>query len=281
MNKINQRLREAYAQLPPQERRLADFIMDHPEDLPLFNSAELARLCGVSKATVSRLFKRLGFASFREGRQLFRQLRQQGVPIAASDGNGGSLVERHLEREIDNLRRLFGALDPATFADILAALADAQRILVIGFRNSYPVALHLRQQLSQIRGGVALAPQPGQSLGEELAGLTDGDLVVLCGFRRRPRNFPAILETLQRRQIPVLLLADGSLRGQAERARWWLECPLDSLSAFDCYSGAMSLVNLLANGLLHQQLAPGRARISEISEQYAQLDELSLEMPDL
>ena len=280
MNQIDQRLRSEYAQMPPQERRLADFIMDHPEDLPLFNSAELARLCGVSKATVSRLFKRLGFNSFREGRQMFRQLRQQGVPIAASGLAGGSLLERHLERELGNLQRLYSQLDPAQLTEIVEALGAARHVLVVGFRNSYPVALHLRQQLCQVREQVRVAPLPGQSLGEELAGLGGGDLVILCGFRRRPHHFPAILQTLQLQQVPVLLLADGSARRLAPQAKWWLECSLDSLSAFDCYSGAMSLVNLIANLLLHQQLASGRSRIAQINQCYEQLDELSMDLSD-
>lgn len=279
MDPVHQRLHNEYAELPPQERRLADFILDHPEDLPLFNSAELARLCGVSKATVSRLFKRLGFSSFREGRQLFRQLRQQGVPIPDAAVTGGGLMERHLEREIGNLNRLYSGLDSRRLNEIVDQLGRARNLVVIGFRNSYPVALHLRQQLCQVRDGVRVAPQPGQSIGEELAGLDAEDLVVLCGFRRRPRNFPAILQALRSQRVPVLLLADGSARGLAEQVRWWLEVPLDSLSAFDCYSGAMSLINMLVNLLLHQQLRSGRARINEISEQYRLLDELSLDLP--
>ncbi len=278
MEQIEQRLQNEYSELPPQERRLADFIMGHPEDLPLYNSTELARHCGVSKATVSRLFKRLGFGSFREGRQRFRDLRQQGVPVVNEDAFGGGLLERQLEREIGNLKRLYGGLDNDLLTNVVEALIRAREVVVIGFRNSFPVALHLRQQLAQVRERVRMAPQPGQSLGEELAELHADDLVVLCGFRRRPHKFPAVLRSLHRQGVPVLLLADGSARGIASQASWWLECPLDSLSAFDCYSSAMSLTNLLANLVLHENLSAGSERIAAINEQYDLIDELSLDL---
>lgn len=57
-------------------------------------------------------------------------------------------------------------------------------------------------------------------------------------------------------------------------ARWQLCTPLDSVSAFDSYGSAMSLVNLIANALLHEMLAQGRQRIHQIADLYSHLDEL-------
>ncbi|WP_035330179.1 MurR/RpiR family transcriptional regulator, partial [Dickeya solani] len=68
MKQIDERLRNQYSELSPQEQRVAEFIFDHLDDLISYNSAELARLSGVSKATVSRLFRRLGYPSYREMR---------------------------------------------------------------------------------------------------------------------------------------------------------------------------------------------------------------------
>lgn len=272
---IEQKLQEQYDQLTPRERLLADFILDHPQDLALFNTAELARMCGVSKATVSRLFKRLGFSSFREGRALARQLRHQGVPVAM-DGDSTLAFGSHLQQEEYNLRQLFQSLQQESVDALVTALADAARVRVIGFRNSYPVALHLRQQLAQVRAGVQLLPQPGQSIGEELVDLSPEDLVILIGFRRRPRGFDRLLEQLIQGRARLVLIADGSLRQAGAACDWWLECPIDSRSAFDSYATPMCLVTLLVNRLLHRSLEQGRERIARIAHQYAALDELSL-----
>lgn len=272
---IDQQLRDLYDQLTPRERLIADFILAHPEDLALFNTAELARMCGVSKATISRLFRRLGFSSFKEGKAMARTLRYQGVPV--TDARAGTVAfDAHLRQEQHNLQQLFQMLDRTEIEALIKAMSSARDILIIGFRNSYPVALHLRQQLVQIRPRVRLAPQPGQSLAEELNGLGAEDMVVLFGFRRRPRLFDALLTQLKQRAVPLLLIADQSLANEAKEAQWWLECPLDSRSAFDSYASAMCLVTLLANRLLHLCLESGRERIASISHDYAALEELSL-----
>lgn len=184
MQQLDTRLRECYNELSPQEQRVASFIMDHFDDLMSYNSAELARLSGVSKATVSRLFKRLGYDRFKEMRDEVRTLRQSGMPLTENRDavQGNTLLARHYKQEMANLTQWVNALDAVQFADVVQALGAAQRVFILGLRNSAPVALHLRQQLMQIRGQVSLMPQPGQTLAEELVDITPQDVVVVVAF---------------------------------------------------------------------------------------------------
>ncbi|MEI7180852.1 MurR/RpiR family transcriptional regulator [Pectobacterium carotovorum] len=276
MMQIDERLRDRYSELSPQEQRVADFIFDHFDDLISYNSAELARLSGVSKATVSRLFKRLGYPSYRDMRDELRTLRQSGMPLADNQDavQGNTLLARHYKQEMANLTQWINQIDPVQFGAVIQALMQAQRLCLIGLRNSYPVALHLRQQLLQIRQQVTLLTQPGQTLSEELVDLTAQDVVIVVAFRRRPRLIQPLLAQLQKRGVPVLLLCEPQASTLMSLATWSLCVPLDSVSAFDSYSSAMSLVNVISNALLHEMLRDGRQRIHQIVDLYGELDEL-------
>ncbi|MEH0834290.1 MurR/RpiR family transcriptional regulator [Pectobacterium cacticida] len=276
MRHIDERLRDSYSELSPQEQRVADFIFDHFDDLISYNSAELARLSGVSKATVSRLFKRLGYPSYRDMRDELRTLRQSGMPLADNRDavQGNTLLARHYKQEMANLTQWINQIDPVQFGAVIQALMQAQRLCLIGLRNSYPVALHLRQQLLQIRQQVALLAQPGQTLSEELVDLTEQDVVIVVAFRRRPRLIQPLLEQLQKRSVPVLLLCEPQSSALMSLATWSLNVPLDSVSAFDSYASAMSLVNVISNALLHEMLRDGRQRIHQIADLYGELGEL-------
>ncbi|ASN84400.1 MurR/RpiR family transcriptional regulator [Pectobacterium versatile] len=276
MMQIDERLRDRYGELSPQEQRVADFIFDHFDDLISYNSAELARLSGVSKATVSRLFKRLGYPSYRDMRDELRTLRQSGMPLADNRDavQGNTLLARHYKQEMANLTQWINQIDPVQFGAVIQALMQAQRLCLIGLRNSYPVALHLRQQLLQIRQQVTLLTQPGQTLSEELVDLTAQDVVIVVAFRRRPRLIQPLLAQLQKRGVPVLLLCEPQASTLMSLASWSLCVPLDSVSAFDSYSSAMSLVNVISNALLHEMLRDGRQRIHQIVDLYGELDEL-------
>ncbi|MBE5202916.1 MurR/RpiR family transcriptional regulator [Pectobacterium sp. FL60-S17] len=276
MMQIDERLRDRYSELSPQEQRVADFIFDHFDDLISYNSAELARLSGVSKATVSRLFKRLGYPSYRDMRDELRTLRQSGMPLADNRDavQGNTLLARHYKQEMANLTQWINQIDPVQFGAVIQALMQAQRLCLIGLRNSYPVALHLRQQLLQIRQQVTLLTQPGQTLSEELVDLTAQDVVIVVAFRRRPRLIQPLLVQLQKRGVPVLLLCEPQASTLMSLVTWSLCVPLDSVSAFDSYSSAMSLVNVISNALLHEMLRDGRQRIHQIVDLYGELDEL-------
>lgn len=70
------------AQLPDLHRaeyKLGCFLLDFPGDLASYDAQELARLCGVSKATVSRFVRRLGFENYDAARRAAREERQQAT----------------------------------------------------------------------------------------------------------------------------------------------------------------------------------------------------------
>lgn len=276
MEQLDERLKAQYASLSPQEQRVADFIVDHFDDLISYNSTELAQLSGVSKATVSRLFKRLGYEKYRDMRDELRTLRQSGMPLTdhREAVQGNTLLARHYKQEMANLTQWVNALDARQFAEAINALVKARRVVIIGMRNSWPLALHLRQQLLQARGQVVVLPQPGQSLSEELVDLCAEDIVVVMAFRRRPRIIRPLMQQLQQRGVPQLLICEPQAHSLFPLACWRLCAPLDSVSAFDSYASANSLINLLANALLHEILDSGRPRIHDIATLYQQLDEL-------
>jgi DNA-binding MurR/RpiR family transcriptional regulator len=276
MKQLDERLRSHYPQLSPQEQRVGDFVFDHFDDLISYNSAELARLSGVSKATVSRLFKRLGYEKYKDMRDELRTLRQSGMPLTDNRDavQGNTLLARHYKQEMANLTQWVNEVDTAQFAEVVQHLANSKRVFVVGLRNAYPVALHFRQQLLQARGGIQVLPQPGQTLSEELVEVTQEDMVVVLAFRRRARIIKPLLQQLQHDGIPTLVICEPQAQAIIALARWQLCAPLDSVSAFDSYASANSLINLLANALLHELLTEGRQRIHQIADLYSHLDEL-------
>ncbi|MGY1915236.1 MurR/RpiR family transcriptional regulator [Blastococcus sp. SYSU DS0973] len=266
--RIDERIARHHPELTSQERRAAEALLEHLDDLAIYRASELAALAGVSKATMSRLFRSLGFTGFDEVRDHLRALRGTGEPRRTE---GPPDLAAHAEQEAAAVAD--AVLQPGV-ADAAAVLAGARSVLVVGWRNSHPVALHLREQLVQARPRVALAPLPGQVLGEELADLGSGDAVVAVGFRRRPAGFAAFMAAAAATGADVVLLGDPTAAGHSGSARVWLPCPVQGPLAFDSYAAAMSLVGVLADGVLSRAGRAGQDRISAISAAYSRLAEV-------
>lgn len=253
--------------LTPQERRAADYLRAHLGELAVYSDAEFARQAGVSKATVSRLYRRLGFTGADEVRAHLRALRAAGAPVVAVPPGSG---DERLAAETANLRAVCEL-------DVLPAarrIASAHRVLVAGWRNSYPVAMHLREQLAQCRPGVSLAPVPGQSVAEELAGLDGRDAVVLVGFRRRPAGFSALVDALAEGPAALLVVAEPGTAALAA-AEAPLPCPIWVPGPFDSYAAAFCLAARLADAV-HLALPAAPASVERTTALHARLAELAL-----
>lgn len=277
---ITDRITSTYGELSPQEQRAADVVLEHLDDLAAYTSAELAEKAGVSRATFSRFYRHLGFESSHEVKELARVRRSQGIPVVV-DGQGPQTsghtgAKLHVAEEIRKLTVLFTPENLGRIDDLALGLTRARRVLVLGWRNSYPVALHLRTQLQQVRQDVRLAPLPGQTVGEELLDMGAQDLVIAIGCRRRPRGFQALLEGCAAAQIPVALIADPSARHLAGQVRHWVECPIDRSGAFDSYAAPFSLVAWLADAVLRNGDDRASQRVDQATEFFEDLEELAL-----
>lgn len=280
---IAARLDAAHDELTPQELRVAEFLRLHLDDLALFSATEVAERSGVSKATVSRLLRRLGYRDSQEFRDEARSLRARGVPVrsasVAGAGADGEEDDRaallgHLASEHLMLDRLAETLDPALLRRAADALCVAHNVVVLGMRNSQSVALHLREQLLQARPDVHLAPIAGQTLAEELADLGPLDAVILVAVRRRVAGLREVIDAITARRIPLILIGDPSVRHLTRGVPLFFEVPIGSAGAFDSYVGVMSLSAMLADAVLDARGSAGEERVERILALHDELSEL-------
>ncbi|WP_353808155.1 MurR/RpiR family transcriptional regulator [Agromyces sp. SYSU T00194] len=270
---IYARLDRIYKDLPPRAQRAADVVLEHLGEVGTYSVAELARLSATSTATVSRLFNSVGFEDFAAVKAHVRTLRREGIPISPASALDDDGADK-LRREMDNLHAAFRAGADGTVDSVADAIVAAGTVIVMGFRNSFPIAMHLRESLMQARTGVLLVPQQGQSMGEELAQIDNGDVVVVIGFRRRLSQFDDLMRHLASTGGTIILIADATARRHAVHADIWIDLPIDAPGAFDSYASAMAFSALLSDAVLRRCGQAGQRNVARIASAYESLNEL-------
>lgn len=282
------RIRRSFDALTATEQEAARFILGHLTDVLVCNSAELAELSGVSQPTMSRLYRKLGYANAGEFRRDVRRFHQPGSPELAQVAEPGrdaddGLVASHMERELDAVRRTFGRLDERAVREVGDAIAVARRVGVVGLRNGYPVALHLREQLMQLRPDVYVLPQPGQSIAEEIVGYGPRDVVILVGVRRRPAVFARLVGALSVAGVPMIVIGDATVRAElpaspvssaSSASVTVLEADL-SAHVLSSYTAAFALAALVVDAVSDRvDAAASAARVGGINRLFDDLGEL-------
>jgi DNA-binding MurR/RpiR family transcriptional regulator len=266
-NPLSERITQHYAQLTENNRRLADYLQLHPDKILILSTNEIAEACSVSKTSVSRFIRKLGYDDHTALRNELLAVRDKGEPLLTTP-----IHDSELQQELRAMKQLWAQLGEVDVDALVEKLATAKRIKVIGYRNSYPLALHLRHQLLQCRQNVDLIPQPGQTIGEELASITPDDFVVVFGFRRRVANFAQIIEQLSKHQS--LLITDQSGQQYVQSVSHYLICYMNNDSPLDSYAVPMSLISHLVNKTYRFLAVSAVKTTAAVSSNYKMLHEL-------
>ncbi|WP_374622944.1 MurR/RpiR family transcriptional regulator [Pandoraea sp.] len=270
------RVRAQLGTLPATERRLAEFALDFPGDLASYTGAELADLAGVSRATVSRFVRRLGYESFEAARRHVRDDKQTGSPLllsASTKVSGQSAVEAHTRHGVQNLTATLARLPDALIDTIARAIVDARQVLVFGYRSSQAFASYFRWQILQVAERTLALPGPGETVGEHLAGLSAQDIVIVFGLRRRVPQTDAILDYAARAGARVLYLTDQQAPDHPG-ATWSIHCETSAPGALDNHVAVLGVCGLLATRVLERAGNRGRKRLSTIESAHDAMEEL-------
>jgi DNA-binding MurR/RpiR family transcriptional regulator len=270
------RVRNALPTLHPAERRLGEFVCDFPGELASYSGSELAELAQVSKATVSRFVKRLGYDSYESARRDARAERQTGsrlfLDTATADGAGRS-VQAQVAQSVLNLEATFAGIPEAQIDAVAQAVLAARKVWVIGFRSSHAFASYLQWQMTQVVEQIVAIPGAGQTLGEHLVSVQPRDLVIVFGLRRRVAVMEALLREVQRTRAPLLYITDEGVQAHAG-ATWHFRCHSQAPGPLFNHVAVAAVCHLLATRVIERSGRGGRARLREIETLNDSLEEL-------
>ncbi len=270
------RVRAALPTLHPAERRLGDFVCDFPGELASYSGSELAGLAHVSKATVSRFVKRLGYDSYEAARRHAREEKQTGSRLflaTAAKRTAVQPLQAHVAQGIANLEATFLAIQDSQIDSATQALLKARKVWVIGFRASQPFASYLQWQLTQVIENIVAIPGPGQTLGEHLVSVTSKDVVIVFGLRRRVARMPLMIAELQRSRARLLYITDEGVPFQTG-ASWHFRCQSLAPGPLFNHVPVMAVCHLLATRAIERAGAAGRQRLRAIEALNDNLEEL-------
>ncbi|MBV2182743.1 MAG: MurR/RpiR family transcriptional regulator [Castellaniella sp.] len=274
-DELIQFIQSQYADLSPQFQAGARYLIDHPAQVSTLSARKVATLAGVQPATLVRLAQHLGYAGWEALKSVFTRALQQHPGSYAARAQ--SLIDSSepaqtawLNAAQQQSRNLM-ALEPANRSALDSAvtqLLGASRIVIAGFRSSYPPAFSLCYLCSLFRPDVHLLHNAGGTMSLALHHLQATDAVVLISYTPYSREIIQVAEAAHAQGCAVLALCDSQVAPIALRADHILTFPTQGHSFFPSTVAVQSLVEMLAQQLL---VRSGERAIAELSRTEASL----------
>lgn len=237
------------AALPPQQRTIADYLVEHLQTVPFLSIPELAHRIGVSEATIVRFAKRIGFAGFSDLKMVLVDLLRQQLPAAGDDTSNAPVSDDVLTTvarlEVTNIERSIEAIDRAVFDAAAEAVHQAPHTYTFGMGVSAHLAELAAYTLTQIGVRARCFSTRYSSPREQLVVVEPNDLVIVLSFPPYSKQTLRLLEEANDRGAGTIAVCDRLTAPAASRARWTLPVRSDNMM----FTNAVAAVTVLFNAL--------------------------------
>ncbi len=155
MSKVLTRLRASLEDLSPVLKRVARYVLDHPEVAIYHSVTELAEATQSSEGSIIRFCQDMGYTGFQEFKltlavELDPRRRTNGLATIDGDRAVSHLMARIAEQAAGTLHETSNLFDPDAFSEVATRLAQARRIDVYGVGASGVVAQYFAYKLIRL-----------------------------------------------------------------------------------------------------------------------------------
>jgi len=265
---FKERLISTAASLPPQQRTIADYLLEHLTSVPFFSVPELARRVGVSEATVVRFAQRLGYPGFSELKmELVEMLRNRlgGGGADAEEVVADDLLASVAQLEITNIGRTVESLDRRQFSQIAEDLFAARHVYAFGMGVSAILAELAAYALLQVGVRASCLATNFSSPREQLVGIKSDDLVMAISLPPYSRQSLDILRDARELGVPTVALVDRETAPAATLARRALPVRSDNMMFTNAVAAVTVMINALATEIATTHREEALAALSQIN----------------
>lgn len=254
---LTQKIINIVNELPPKQKKLADFILKNQKQCPFMTSTELGAAAGVSESTVIRFTSSLGY----RGYPMFQKDLREFLKIELStlekfsiekSKNHSSDYQKIFESEVGIINSTLNEISPEIFNAAVDALYEKESILTVGFKGSFCLSSYAGYNLSKIHSKVQIIDEWNERWFNYLNDISSNTTALLFGFPRYPKNVVTIAKILKEKGTKIIVITDSVVSPLAEFADILLIIPVKKAVFIDHLSAVMCLINALIFSLSYK-----------------------------
>jgi DNA-binding MurR/RpiR family transcriptional regulator len=247
-------------------------ILEHPREYVLLSVRAMAARLKTDPATIVRIVRGLGFASYREFQ---RHLHELSLAYATSldtmqsgggDGSMPSHVRDSLEQDLKNLQGLKNSLDAQRLVALAKRFYEARRIILLAGDLAVELAHYLEYQISLLGLPIFVATSAGRIL-HLIRSVNKQDLVIAISFRRVLRQTIEGAQQARVRGAYCVGISDTYVSPLARECDEIFLASIESTSFGASYAAPIALMNAILAAVGQSRRTQTLALAKEIAEE--------------
>jgi len=254
---VIEELRRQYDRLTQSQKRIAEFIVEHPQTVAFSTVDQMAAQLDVNPSTIVRFTYRLNLKGFPDLQERIQEL-VRGQLSRASEPVDQDRVSAHLadtsfgaslNHDIRNLHRTVQGLNAEDLDAAVARIVRARRVYVVAGFSSYGAAHYFALILSRLRSEVFLLESDDGLSATRLAEMTGQDCVVAFTFPRYAASTHRVALWAKENGAGLIAITDTTISAVGQIAHVVLLAVSAGTGMQNSLVGPMAVANALLNGV--------------------------------
>lgn len=235
------------------QKDVAQYIVDHLDEVAFQTAEELARRANTSSSTVVRFSQALGFEGYPElqgaAREEYRRRVADGPEAAPLFSLDQSPFETALAADHSNVEETARKASRSQIEAAVEAIARSERILLVGTDQMAFFASYLRHLLMLLDLRAEVAASPSQEALGRLSRIDERTLVLGLSAGRPHPLVTRAMKLARHRKAATIAITDATLSEVAKLAQIRLYYSSNSPAYARSHTALLSLIQALAYGV--------------------------------
>lgn len=278
MSNVYQHIAEKMAQMSKSHYKMAKYILENTNSVPFFTVGKLAKMTGVSEATVVRFATFLGYSGYPELQQYMQDsVQQQLTTVERLEmslhvyGEEEKGIYEIFQDDIANIKSTMEKLDLNSFRRAVDLLLLADNVYIVANRSAVSLAVFLQYYLNIILGNTELI-QSVETMSERLYAVNKKDVVIGISFARYAKSTINIVAFAKDKGATTIAITDNLLSPLIPHADISLTASSQMPTFIDSFVAPLSLINALITFVGKQKQSEFQGRLEQLEEVWNRFD---------
>lgn len=242
---------------PKRLRQVAIFLWQHPSEVALGTISQVAEQAGVQPSTLVRFAQTFGYSGFSDFQSLFKEHvkgswpeQRSGEPRQSPAAADLRFLHGMVAASQASLGRIGEHFDAETFRGMVAVMAEADLIHIIGSKRAFPVASYISLTLSQQGVRNVLVDNVGSNALDQIGCVGPKDTVLAISFSPYNSITPDLVAVAREQGARIVAITDSTFSPLAKLSDHWLEVIESDFAGFRSLAASLAVGMALVNGVV-------------------------------
>jgi DNA-binding MurR/RpiR family transcriptional regulator len=248
-----------YSNLTKSEKKLAEFILNNPEDCAFMSTTKLGQMVNVSEPTVIRFAVGLGLSGFPALQEILQNYLKEKIKPSEKlrkfkqTKKKVDIYGEIFRATVENLQVTQEQIHPETLDEIVNKIITAKRIYILGFRRSFSVAYLLNYNLSSLLRNTVLIDANYGLLFDKTIDMNKNDICIGISFPRYATQTYQIIQHAKGKGCTTIVITDSIISPIAQVADYVLTAKYEIPSFFHSNICALTLIDCIVAGVSRKE----------------------------